>query len=222
MMGSHEHRHGGIAERLRDSFTRESRSSIRQATIVRTVAVVAIALWLINIIEFPQVLFFHALLALFALLGLGNDFFARRLAPAIWPSALFIMADSCLMAYTLSTLNPMEVSPPPAQVILRQGNFQFFYILLAASVLTCSPRLVLWCGVTGAAAWSAAVTWIAYLPDTLTPGRLPGWDAFDSLGRVPLLLLPNFVNTTMHFTEIFIFLVVTGVLATVVWRIRRL
>ena len=221
-MGLHEHMRGRIAERLRDSFTRESRSSIRQATIVRMVALVAIALWLIKIIEYPQVLFFHVLLALFALLGLGHDFFARRLAPAIWPSALFILADSCLLAYTLSTLNPLEVSPPPAQVILRQGNFQFFYILLAASVLTCSPRLVLWCGVTGAAAWSAAVAWIVYLPDTLTPGRMLGWDAFDMLGRVPLLLLPNFVNTTMHFTEIFIFVVVTGVLATVVWRIRRL
>jgi adenylate cyclase len=214
--------HGRIAARLRDSFTRESRSGLRQATIVRTVALAATALWLIDVIEYPQVLFYHALLAVFALLGLGHDFSARRLAPAIWPSALFILADSCLMAYTLSTVNPMQYSPPPPQMILRLGNFQFFYMLLAASVLTYSPRLVLWCGVTGAAAWGAAVAWVMYLPDTLTPARLYGWDAFEAAGRVPLMLLPNFVSTTMHFKEIFVFLVVTGILATIVWRVRRL
>ncbi|MEE8445023.1 MAG: adenylate/guanylate cyclase domain-containing protein [Alphaproteobacteria bacterium] len=216
------HGHGRIAARLRDSFTRESRSGLRQATIVRTVALAATAVWLIDVIEYPQVLFYHAVLAVFALLGLGHDLSARRLAPAIWPSALFILADSCLMAYTLSTVNPLEVAPAPAQMTLRLGNFQFFYMLLVSSVLTYSPRLVAWCGVTGAAAWGAAVARVMYLPDTLTPARLYGWDAFEAAGRVPLMLLPNFVSTTMLFKEIFVFLVVTGILATVVWRVRQL
>ena len=88
------------------------------------------------------------------------------MAPRIWPSMLFMLADSCLLTYVLAAPNPFMAIPLPAPLTCASAISPFFYALLAASLLTYSPRLVLWCGVTGAAAWGGAVAWIASLPDS--------------------------------------------------------
>lgn len=211
-----------IVERVALAFEAETRKGIRHATIARTFALLATALWALDSVEFPMVLYYLSLLGVFVTLGIGHDFVARRVTPQIWPSTLFILADSALMAFMIAAGNPMDPVPLPPQAWLNLGNFVFFYMLLAGSLLTYSPRLVLWCGVSGAAAWGAAVAWIVNIPDSITRGDIPGWQTLDPVLRYPMLLRPNFVDIENHLKEIFVFLVVTVILATIVRRARHM
>lgn len=210
------------AIRLRQSFADESRSGIRHATVARSMALLAFAGWVLLMQEFPRAWFYIGMLTALLVAGIAHGFVALRMAPRIWPSMLFMLVDSCLLTYVLTVPNPFMAIPLPAPLTLRLGNFPFFYGLLAASLLTYSPRLVMWCGFTGAAAWGAAVAWIANLPDSKTQFDIIGWDALGPSGHMPYRMDPYFVAMTQHLKEIFTFLVVAGILATVVWRARRL
>jgi adenylate cyclase len=210
------------ATRLRRSFTEESRSGIKHATVARSLALLAFAGWVLLMQDFPRAWFFIGLLTALLVVGIAHGFVSLRMAPRIWPSMLFMLADSCLLAYVLAAPNPFMTAPLPAPLSLRLGNFPFFYALLAASLLTYSPRLVLWCGVTGAAAWGGAVAWTASLPDSRTQFDIVDWGAMKPAGHMPFRMDPYFVTLTQHLKETFIFLIVAGILATVVWRARRL
>lgn len=208
--------------RLRESFSEEARSGIKHAAIARSLALLAFAGWVLAIQEFPRAWFYIDLLGALLLVGIAHGIVALRMAPRIWPSMLFILADACLLAYVLAAPNPFLAVPMPPPLTLRSGNFSVFYVLLAASLLTYSPRLVLWCGVTGAAAWGAVVGWIASLPESRTQFDIIGWSALEPAGHVPYRVDPHFVALPQHVKEIFIYLTVSAILATVVWRARRL
>jgi adenylate cyclase len=210
------------ASRLRESFAEESRSGIKHATIARSVALLTFAVWVLTIQDFPRAWFYIGLLGALLLVGIAHGVVALRMSPRIWPSMLFILADACLLAYVLAAPNPFLAVPMPPPLTLRSGNFSVFYVLLAASLLTYSPRLVLWCGVTGAAAWGAVVAWIASLPESRTQFDIMGWSELEPAGHVPYRVDPYFVALPQHVKEIFIYLTVSAILATVVWRARRL
>jgi len=211
-----------IVERVALAFEAETRKGIRHATIARTFALLATALWVLDAVDYPMVLYYLSLLGVFLALGIGHDFVARRVTPQIWPSTLFILADSALMAFMIAAGNPMDAVPLPPQAWLKLGNFVFFYMLLAGSLLTYSPRLVLWCGVSGAVAWGITVAWIINIPGSVTRFDIPGWHAMESAQIYPLLLRPNFVDIDAQLKDIFVFLVVTAILATIVRRARHM
>lgn len=212
----------GIADRVAISFTREARSGIRHATIARSVALLSFIGWISVFQEFPRAWFYIDLLGLLLLLGLAQGEVARRFAPRIWPSAIFILVDSCVLTVALTAPNPFVAIPVPAAVGLRSGNFSLFYVLLAASLLTYSPRLVLWSGFTAAAAWAGAVARVIHLPDSRTQFDIVGWDAMEPALHIPFRMDPNFVTLPQHIKEILILVAVTVILGTVIWRMRQL
>ena len=212
----------GMAERIVAGFARESRSGIRHATVARSLTLISFIGWVAIFQQFPRAWFYIGLLGLLLVLGLAQGYVANRVAPRIWPSALFILADSCVLAFALTAPNPWVAIPAPSPVVLRSGNFSLFYVLLAGSLLTYSPRLVLWCGATAATAWGAAVAWVAWLPDSHTQFDIAGWEALEPGQHVPYRMDPYFVTLPQHVKEILIFLAVTIVLATVVQRVRLL
>ena len=221
-MSDHSSTSPGAATRLRQSFAEESRSGIKHATVARSLALLAFAGWVLLMQEFPRAWFYIGMLTALLVAGIAHGYTAQRMAPRIWPSMLFMLADSCLLTYVLAAPNPFMAIQLPAPLNLRLGNFPIFYTLLAASLLTYSPRLVLWCGVTGAAAWGGAAAWIASFPDSRTQFDIIGWGALEPAEHIPFRMDSYFVALTQHLKETFIFLVVAVILATVVWRARRL
>jgi len=213
---------GGIVGRITASFAREARSGIRHATIARSLTLVSFIGWVAMFQPFPRAWFHIGLLGLLLVLGFAQGYVARLVAPRIWPSAVFILADSCVLAFALTAPNPFVAIPAPSPVGLRSGNFSLFYVLLAGSLLTYSPRLVLWCGATAATAWGAAIAWVASLPDSLTQFDVIGWKALEPGQHVPYRMDPYFVTLPQHAKEILIFVAVTIILATVVQRVRLL
>jgi len=210
MMSDHSSIGDSAAVRLHQSFAEESRSGIRHATVARSLALLAFAGWVLLMQEFPRAWFYIGLLTALLVIGITHGLVALRMTPRIWPSMLFMLADSCLLAYILAAPNPFMATPLPAPLTLRLGNFSFFYALLAASLLTYSPRLVLWCGITGAAAWGGAVAWIVSFPDSRTQFDIVGWEGLGPAGHIPFRMDPYFIATTQHLKEIFIFVIVAG------------
>lgn len=221
-MRDHSSTGHSAATRLRQTFTEESRSGIRYATVLRSLALLAFAGWVLLLQEFPRVWFYIGLLTALLAVGIAHGFVAMRMAPRIWPSVIFMLADACILAYGLTVPNPFMAAPLPAPMNLRLGNFSFFYTLLASSLLTYSPRLVLWCGATGAAAWAGALAWVASLPDSRTQFDIMGWGAMEPAMHISFRMDPHFVAVPQHLKEIFIFLTVAAILAAVVWRVRQL
>jgi adenylate cyclase len=211
-----------IAGRIATGFAREARSGIRHATIARSAALLTFIVWISIFQEFPRAWFYIDLLGLLLILGFAQGYVAGRVAPRIWPSAIFILIDSGVLVVALAAPNPFVAIPLPSPLVLRSGNFSLFYVLLAGSLLTYSPRLVLWSGVTGAAAWGGAVAWIASLPDSRTQFDIIGWGAMEPVLHLPFRMDPNFVTLPQHVKELLVFIAVTLILATVVWRLRRL
>jgi len=212
----------GIAGRVATGFAREARSGIRHAMVARSVALLSFIAWISVFQEFPRAWFYIDLLGLLLILGLAQGYVAGRVAPRIWPSAIFILIDSCVLTLALTAPNPFMETPLPAPLALRSGNFSLFYVLLAGSLLTYSPRLVLWSGFSAAAAWSTAVAWVARLPDSRTQFDVIGWDALEPVQHLPYRMNPHFVTLPQHVKEILILVAVTIIFATVIWRVRQL
>jgi adenylate cyclase len=211
-----------VASRVDRTIEREAMAGLRHATWARAIALAALGGWLLYFVHFPQIYYYLGILLLFVVIG-----FAYRIAGEAYPSQdwvgyVFITLDVFLLTFALLYPNPLETAPWPPQVALRLGNFPYFYIFLAGTLLTYSPRQVVWAGVAIAAVWSGAIAYVVYLPDTLTFADYPEWSEMSTSRRLEAYLFPYFVDVQAASKDAFVVLVVTGILASVVWRMRRL
>ncbi len=211
-----------VASRVDRTIEHEALSGLRQASRVRAIALAALGAFLLWLMPLPQVFYYLAILALFILFGFAHQFAVESDPLRNWVGYVFVMLDVVLLTFTLLFPNPLEPSPWPRPLALRLGTFPYFYILLAGTLLTYSPRQVLWAGGVIAACWSAAVAVILHLPDTLTVADYPDWTSLSPDRQMEAMLYPYFVDVPQVVKDIFILLVVTGILASVVWRMRQL
>ena len=210
------------ASRIGRSIEREAFDGLRHASWARALALAALGGWLLYLVPFPQVYYYLGILLLFVVFG-----FAYRVAGEAYPSrewvgCVFIALDVLLLTFALLVPNPLDVEPWPRQVALRLGNFTYFYVFLAGTLLTYSPRQVIWAGLTIAAVWAGAVGYIVGLPDTLTVADYPEWPEMSPARRLEVFLFPYFIDVPQVLKDVFVLLIVTGILASVVWRMRRL
>ena len=183
---------------------------------------VALGALLLYLVPLPQVFYYLAILALFILFGFAHQFAVELQPSRNWIGYIFIALDVLLLTFTLLFPNPLDPSPWPRQLALRLGNFPYFYVFLAGTLLTYSARQVLWAGGVIAAAWTAAAVFIVNLPDTLTVTDYPDWFSMSPDRQMEIFLFPYFVDVPSVMKDVFILLVVTGILASVVWRMRQL
>ncbi len=207
-----------LPDRLSDAFAAEALASERQSLRIRLVALALIALLVLVVTPWPYSLYYHALLPLFALTGVGNYLLRRRQWPALWPSYLMVLSDVVLLTAVLLLPNPTIPDDMmwPIQVQLRFGNFMYFYIFMIALAFTYSPRLVLWGGLVVAASWSTGVAIIYLRSDTRRSGAEDR-----SSEMLEIFLDSRFVDLGVALQEVVIFLIIAAALATFVWRTRR-
>lgn len=211
-----------IASRIDQTIEREAAAGLRQATWTRTIALLAIGGWIAYRVPFPAASYYLLILVLFVAIGLGHQLVVQSDPARPWPGYVFITMDVCLLTFTLLYPNPLQNNPWPQQMALRIGSFPYFYVFLAGTLLTYSPKQVIWAGIAIAMAWGAAAFWIISLPQTLTIGDYPQWYQMAPDARLDAFLHPTFIDIPNVVRDIFLVLVVTGVLASVVWRMRRL
>lgn len=214
--------HERIAARVERGLAHDALAGIRQAAIVRAVALLAIAGWVAVNDPFPQAWFHLAILFIFLALGVAHRLAAVGLFPATWPSYLFILADACLLAAALAVPNPFSPEPWPIQMHVRHAPISFFYIFIAATLPTYAPRKVLWSGASAILAWSAVLVWTAWLPETdVGMGSRPFIEDTGGTIQGPFTN-PYFIYLDMPLRDLFVLAVVTGILAAVVWRVRAM
>ena len=135
-----------------------------------------------------------------------------------WISYAFVTFDMALIAYSLTVLPAGLIGTWPPQMMLREGNTEYFLILLALVTLGYAPRLMLWAGIAAAVAWLVAVAWVMRQPGTAK--YIP--DDIFGPNHLALALDPGFIDINAQIQAVIVFLIIAGILSAVVWRSRRL
>jgi adenylate cyclase len=210
----------GARARLEAAFARQEQRGLMLAAGARSVAVVVIVIWA-ALSNPDRGLAYAWVLGTALVFGVTGIFqfwlYARDLAPALAPY-LFALVDSLMLAAIFVVPNPFAVAPLPPAIPLRYGNFVFFFVLLMQMAFSFRPRLLLWSGLCGAAAWTLGFLWVVNRPGVVA-GAAPQVEVPSGLTAY---LDPNYVSVLKFEGEIIAFLVVAAGLALLVRRSRIL
>jgi adenylate cyclase len=212
----------GAGGRLATAFATEELAGLRLAFLCRLGALLVVAVWLALQNPWPQTFWYLGIVALSVLLGAAPLLLARAGASPATYRYLLPVLDFALFTFAVMAPTPWDDPALPLAMRLRFDNVLFGYILLAAQVLTLSPRAVLWSGIAAAACWGLGALWVAARTG-FTPYPPPSEIfALPAAERVALFNDPTRVNGYLLAQEMLLFVVVGAVLAAAVARARRL
>jgi len=201
-----------------EAFRQEDVRALKAAFYMRLGSLLLVAMWLSFLVNFPAVLFFLALLLLFVAVG-----YAEYRAGAAGKTKLLyalILFDFLLLAFSTLTDNPIDNADfPPGQKV-QQGREAYFYILLAGVAACYQPRRVLWAGASAMTAWTLGFLWLTTDPrarTVLDSGQAPNLESW-----ITMTADPYFVDFNRLFETLVVMLIVTGILAAVAYRARKL
>lgn len=188
------------------ALTRHKRQGLDLAIKARWVAMGLIAALLLLLTPWPDVLFYHFILALLCV----NGWFMRR-AGKVGQSGLemaLIFLDLAIMTLGMVSPNPLASEPMPLAMQYRFDNFQYFFVILAAGTLAYSWRTVIAIGTWTAAMWMSAMA-IAYWLSTPVDGLSEAVAAaLDGYPRVAALMDPNSFDVQLRVQEVVVFVIV--------------
>ncbi len=133
-----------------------------------------------------------------------------------------LFADLLLMTLALLVPNPLQVDPTPTALIYNFEVFQYFFIILAAGVLTYSWRTIIAIGNWTMAMWllgTLCVWWFGRTFPELTDAAHAMFPNNPDLARQ---FDPNNVNWDLRFQQVVVFVVVAVILAVAVRRYQNL
>lgn len=195
------------------------RRGFRLAVIGRTCAVVAIALFYVVVFAYPNnvraggVILAAAAVGLVPLALVGTRF-ERAGRFAIF--AFDVMAISAMLA-----LVPISGSGDvPQNFVFLSSRHSYYYVLVALSVLTLSPALVLWTGLCSVAGLAGATAWIAAGMERVSSyGDLPPSPSREEFFAV--VFNPDFLAIPIRMNEGLVIALVTCIVALAVHRARN-
>ncbi|MGI9374168.1 MAG: adenylate/guanylate cyclase domain-containing protein [Hyphomicrobiales bacterium] len=201
-----------LAERFAlQALEKNKRESLRLAVYARWAALALIAVMLPFLNPNWDVLYYHGMLALFALLGWAQ---LRAGRVGVSRIELFLMfLDLALITIVCVVPNPFNPNDWPATIVYKFGNFIYFFIFLAAGMLAYSWRTVVAIGTWTAGLWTVGVIYVWLQPIThpelgAAIAQVVGGDE-----RLFRILNPNAIDFGQRIQEIVIFLIVACTLA---------
>jgi adenylate cyclase len=201
------------------AFADEQRKGLTVALQGRLAILIVIAIW-IGATRFPPTLYMIlALIALFAVLGAAQLWLVKRRGVEAWPIYLLVLGETSILATAMIMSGP-ATRDMPIPISYRFDQFPYFFLLIASAAFSYSPRLVLWSGLSVAITWAIGGFIVRGTHDGLvTWGDIPP----DASGEMFMqtFLSPNFFAIGSRVQEILIVLSVSGLLALVAWRARR-
>ncbi len=216
-------RPGGPAagERLRASVRRAELDGLAFAFRARTLAVVAVTLWLVSTVAWPRDVYYASLAGAFFVLGY-IPYRWRHHRHADWIKCGFILLDVALVTAAIVVPPPLGLGVDwPIQQRLRGQEYLFLLLLLGEAALTYSAVLVLWTGIAMTAIWSVAILSVYRLPDTRRFADAASETALTSADALRIFFEPTFVSLTGWRTQVVATALFTCLLALAVWRSRR-
>jgi adenylate cyclase len=214
-----------VSDRLAGAIAEEEYRALRLAARVRAGALLAVGVWLAFENPFPEVLYYHGVILLFAGLGLVPVILHRspRRRDFRWLRYLFPVLDVGLLTVVVLVPNPLESDTVlTAPMRLRSGNELYLVLFVCVAVFSYSPRLVLWTGIVACLAWSAGALWTLALP--ASRGLITA-DMFAAMSPESIraaLVHPQQVDVGRWIRHMVVVLTLAAGLATYVHRARRL
>ncbi|MFK0382773.1 adenylate/guanylate cyclase domain-containing protein [Agrobacterium sp. NPDC090273] len=186
----------------------------------RTVAAVLMAGTAFWGYHYPNNLWVAGLFLLLAAIGL-LPLAAEETRYEVPSRYAFFAMDALLISAVLSFVPLSSGEMVPQNLVFLTSRDHFYYIVIVASVLTLSPRLVVWTGVWCMAGLSASIGWIVFsLGDFLTYENLPLAPKREVFYSV--VLSPHFLGMASRLQEVLIIGAVTGIAALAVHRARHM
>ncbi|MCI4661556.1 MAG: adenylate/guanylate cyclase domain-containing protein [Neomegalonema sp.] len=210
----------------RRAFLLEERSSAHLTFLVRTVAIMVLAAYVllqratgdlaIYYTTFAGILFVSGLFQFKLSLSLGEaPLTALRIA-----QLFFITLDLLVLAVALVVPSPFAPDAWPAPMQLRVATSSFLFLIVTFAVLGYSPFLTLWSGIAAAMVWMGGALWTLSHPGAITLTReTVAASKIDAV--VAVMLDPNYVSLIAAVQESLLFVIAGGVLSVAVWRSRR-
>lgn len=204
----------------RDALARDKRESLDLAVRARWAALAVVGAML-PVLNFQwEVLYYEALLLVFALIGWGQ----RRVGTVgrSRPELLLMFCDIALLTIVCVVPNPFGSSDWPTAMQYRFENFVYFYVLLAGAALAYSWRTMVAMGVWTTGMWTLGVLYVWSRPDNFPELSAAAREAFGTAGPLIEFLDPNAIHFDLRLQEIVVFLIVAFMLALAVRRSDRL
>ncbi|HYB11712.1 MAG TPA: adenylate/guanylate cyclase domain-containing protein [Alphaproteobacteria bacterium] len=210
------------SERLRVVFRKEVVANFRLLAWLRTAAVALTAIWLIFYARQPNLAENLISCALFAALGWIYYALSANRPQTPWFSVFYPMIDALILIDNLLPIMPWNATSLPDPVVLRFGSFAYLFVPVALGAFFLAPWRTFWSAVATALVWGAAVGWILLQPGAFSVPDLTMIAREDPRRFLEVLLNPNFVDRASLMTDLFILLLVGGLLSVMSWRTRRL
>jgi adenylate cyclase len=194
------------------------RRGFQLAVIGRSIAVTALAFVFLAGYHYPANLQIWAgtlLLALGGLMALGT--LGRPLEQTA--RYVFFAVDAGLVSALIAFAPLSSGDDIPQNLVFLTSRVHYYYLVIAASILTLSPRLVLWTGACCIVGLGAATLHImSQMDQVLTFGDLPYAPTKDVFNAV--VLNANFVGTASRIEEALVMAALTAIAAMAVRRAR--
>lgn len=208
--------------RIRATFARVERQGLKSALWVRLITLLIVQAWLIIAVPKHWTLFYHFWIVVFLALGATQLFLIHRASDARWQPYVFAIVDGVLLAVVLLISNPLWDEAWPPAMLLRYANIVFVFVFLAGAAFSYNPGLVLCTGLSSMIVWRFGVFLLASREGAISSDDEAWLNASSMDETIGLLLDPEFIHLNMQNKKVFAVLLVTGLLALVVSRARRL
>lgn len=195
------------------------RKGFRLAVIGRTCALVAIALFYLVAFQWPNNLVPAALILVVAIVGL---------APLALVGGRFERSGRyAFFAFDMAVISAVLAFAPigggeeiPQNFVFLSSRVDYYFVVVALSVLGLSPRLVLWAGSCAVIGLVSATAWIIAGMDRVVSYRdLPRSPSREEFFAV--VFNPDFLAIPLRVNESLIIALVTGIAALAVHRARN-
>ncbi|WP_299285279.1 adenylate/guanylate cyclase domain-containing protein [uncultured Tateyamaria sp.] len=204
----------------RAALERNKREGMDLAVRARIAALSVTAVLLIYLNPNWEVIWYLSLLGCLVLVGLAQRRVGRvgqSRAELAW-----LFADLLLMTLALLLPNPLSDAQNPTALIYQFEVFQYFYVLLAAGVLSYSWRTIISIGTWTTGLWllgAFCVWWFGRTDPDVSAAALA---LFPGNPVLSAQMDPGVVHWDFRIQEVVVFILVAGILAVTVRRYQTL
>ncbi|MFN4274739.1 MAG: adenylate/guanylate cyclase domain-containing protein [Ferrovibrio sp.] len=205
--------------RLSHAITDEEQRGLVFAFRARVIAVIAVMLWLVLLIEPQRQLYYLSVSFVLLLLG-AIPHLLRHHRHAVPIRLAFVLLDAILITAVIVLTPPGDIdSGFPIQMRVRGPEFLYLMLLIVGAALSYSPLQVIWTGFCVVMAWGIGVFLVQMRADTrqYDPAAEASPEAI-----LRLVTDPYFVGYFNLMNQLVLAIIATAILAAAVWRSRRM
>lgn len=216
---------GGQAEALQQAFRKAERQGFLLSFQMRLVILAILTLVFAVMQPWHVAMANTAMLLAFALLGWLPYRYAAGKSGRAWVPYACVIVDMLLLIWVLIIYNPLVDPVNDPVMMFRFSNITFFFLFIALTALTLSPKLVLASGAAGILAWGGGFLLVAATQpaDVIhVPATVTGMEAAELEGWLARILAPQALLINPRVTETTGLALVAAVLAAAAARARGL